>query len=81
MSDVFDELAQLVREQLRPPVPLTPDTQLVADLALDSIEQLDLVVALENHFRVALEPEGEAEIHTLGELAAWVERAREESGA
>jgi len=81
MRAVFDELAQLVREHLRPKVQLAPDTQLVADLALDSIQQLDLLVALENHFRVALEIDGDEEIHTLGELAVWIERALTAAGA
>jgi len=81
MSDVFDELARLARDQLKVTAPLTPETQLVADLALDSIQQLELVVALENHFRVALELEHDQEIHTLGELARWIERARAALGA
>jgi acyl carrier protein len=81
MSDVFDELARLARDRLQPSAPLTPETQLVADLALDSIQQLELVVALENHFRVALELEDGQEIRTLGQLARWIERARAQAGA
>jgi acyl carrier protein len=53
-----------------------PETELVADLALDSIQQLDLVVELENHFRVALEIEGDDGIRTVGDLVACIDRAR-----
>jgi acyl carrier protein len=55
---------------------LAPETELVADLALDSIQQLDLIVELENHFGIALDLDGDEEIRTVGELVAHVDRAR-----
>ena len=76
MSDTLAELARLLRERLGRADPLAPDTELVADLALDSIQQLDLLVELENHFRIALELDGDEEIRTVGELAAQIDRAR-----
>ena len=53
--------------------------QLVADLALDSIQQLELIVELENHFEIALEIEGDDGIRTVGELVACIDRARSEA--
>jgi len=76
MSDVLAELQHLLRERLPGADPLGPDTLLVEDLALDSIQQLDLVVALENHFEISLEPEEGAEIATIGDLVAWIDRCR-----
>jgi acyl carrier protein len=57
-------------------VRLTPDSELVAELALDSLQQLELVVELENHFAIALELSGDDEIRTAGELVAQIDRAR-----
>jgi acyl carrier protein len=76
MSDTLAELNRLLRERLGRSGTLTSDTELVADLALDSIQQLDLIVELENHFAIALEPDGDEEIRTVGELVACIERAR-----
>lgn len=76
MSDTLSELNRLLRERMGRSGTLTPETELVADLALDSIQQLDLIVELENHFAVALETEGDEEIRTVGDLVACIERAR-----
>jgi acyl carrier protein len=76
MSDTLAELNRLLRERLSRSGRLLPETELVADLALDSIEQLELVVELENHFEIALEIEGDEGIRTVGELVACIDRAR-----
>jgi acyl carrier protein len=76
MSGTLAELQLLLRERLRRSHELTPSTELVADLALDSIEQLDLIVELENHFEIALELGEDEEIQTVGQLVAWIDRAR-----
>jgi len=76
MSDTLAELNRLLRERLGRSGPLLPETELVTDLALDSIQQLDLIVALENHFEIALEIEGDEGIRTIGELVACIDSAR-----
>jgi acyl carrier protein len=75
MSDTLSELNRLLRERLGRGERLRPETELAADLALDSIEQLELVVELENHFAIALDTEGDEPIRTIGELVAQIERA------
>ena len=75
---VLDEMRRLLRERLRVEREITPETDLVADLALDSLKQLELLVELENHFGVCLEAEADREVLTIGDLVAWVERARAE---
>ena len=72
------ELQRLLRERLRIEREITPETDLVTDLALDSLKQLELLVALENHFGVCLEAEADQEVLTIGDLVAWIERARAE---
>lgn len=76
MSETWRELERLLRERFGRDGVVTPETDLVGELALDSIQQLELVVELENHFEVALEPEGDETIRTAGDLVAWVDRAR-----
>jgi acyl carrier protein len=76
MSATLAELNRLVRDRLGRSGELRPETELVADLALDSIQQLDLIVELENHFAIALETDGDDGIRTVGELVACIDRAR-----
>jgi acyl carrier protein len=76
MSATLAELSRLVRDRLGRSGELRPETELVADLALDSIQQLDLIVELENHFAIALEIDGDDGIRTVGELVACIDRAR-----
>ena len=76
MSDTWIELQRLLRERFGRSDEVAPETDLVGELALDSLQQLELVVELENHFEVALEPEGGEAIRTAGDLVAWVDRAR-----
>jgi len=53
---------------------LSPDLHLVRDLDLDSLRRIELVIRIENEFRVRLEPEDEAEITTLGDLVNVIRR-------
>ncbi len=76
MTETIAQLERLLRERLPRTGELTRETRLVADLALDSIQQLDLIVELENHFEIALDLEEDQEVHTIGELVAWIDRAR-----
>lgn len=76
MNETLTELERLLRERLQRTGELTRETRLVADLALDSIQQLDLIVELENHFAIALDLDEDQEVHTIGELVAWIDRAR-----
>jgi acyl carrier protein len=76
MSDTLAELNRLMSERSRRSGRLVPETELVADLGLDSIQQLELIVELENHFGIALDLEGDEEIRTVGELIVHIDRAR-----
>lgn len=53
---------------------VTPEMRLLEDLRLDSIRLLTLAAEVENRFRVILEEEDEAGIHTVGDLVEAVRR-------
>lgn len=72
-DEIAVRLRALVEERLARPAPLSPDADLLGELQLDSLQQLELVVAIENEFEICLEPEDEQGLATLGELAALVE--------
>lgn len=73
--EIVAAIAAVAREHLpdvRMDDPVDPSLRLVEDLELDSISLLTLAVEVENHFHVALEPDDEAAIATVGDLAAAV---------
>ena len=80
-DEIALRLRAIVRERLAREAPSSPDADLLADLELDSVRQLELVVAIENEFEICLTPEDEQGIATLGELAALVERRLAEERA
>lgn len=53
---------------------LRPEQRLVEDLALDSIRLLSLAMAVEDHFRIALDADDESGIATVADLIALVEK-------
>lgn len=57
-----------------------PDTHIRRDLDLDSLRRIELVIEVENRFRVRLEPEDEEDVETLGDLADVVRRRAGERG-
>lgn len=72
-AEIEATLRRLVRERLALEAELSPETELVADLQLDSLKQLELVVEIENAFGICFEPEAEQEIATVGALVAAIE--------
>jgi acyl carrier protein len=61
---------EVARERARH---LTPDTNIVVDLGLDSLERLQIANSLEEHFGGRFPDEVLQEIETIGEVAAAVE--------
>ena len=53
---------------------LHADQRLVEDLQLDSIRLLSLAMAVEDHFRIALDAEEEGGIDRVGDLVDLIEK-------
>jgi acyl carrier protein len=73
-DEIARRLRALVLERLARELPASPDADLAGELQLDSLQRLELVVAIENEFEICLTPEDEQGLATLGELAALVEQ-------
>jgi acyl carrier protein len=76
MDEVFLEISRIVREELGVAREPKPSDDLLADLQLDSVGILTLVVGLEDRFHVALEEEDATKVRTVQELAALVASRR-----
>ena len=65
----FDKLVEIMMDQLSvQPQDITPETSFKDDLALDSLDLYDLVMALEDEFNIEMPTEREAEIETIEDL-------------
>jgi len=75
-TEVFKAVTGILREHLQVSEPLSLETELQRDLALDSLRQLTFVtfvVELENRFRICFDAEDEHELNTLGDVVRLVQ--------
>lgn len=75
-DEVRAQILTVVREQLKFAGPL-PEGNLAE--ALDSIQRLSLVVAIEDHFEICFDPEDDADAVTLDDVVRIVCSRLEES--
>jgi acyl carrier protein len=75
-GEVLAEVRRVLREELELQRVAQPGDDLVADLQLDSVGLLTLVVSLENRFRIVLSEEDAAAVRTVADLVALVESRR-----
>jgi acyl carrier protein len=73
------QIETIVRTELRREDDIPENAQLAEHL--DSIQQLALVVAIEDHFEVAFEPEDDEQAHTLDDVVNVVARRLGVQGA
>ncbi len=61
---------------------LVPEAQIFADLGLDSLDIVDLVVALQKQFKISIRDDERVRgIRTLGDVHDFIETIGRESGA
>ena len=68
--DTIDILKNLSRRPIEP----TPDSELLADLGFDSLQVLELVGELEDHFNIAVPLNRLTHIRTVAQIASEVRR-------
>jgi acyl carrier protein len=66
-------LAAIVRAD---PAQITPTTSLIADLDIDSVTMVKVVVAVEDHFGAIIPDEEWSRFSTVGDLVTYLNRIR-----
>jgi acyl carrier protein len=79
LSDSASETERVLMELLRKSLPervppLTPRTALVGDLGLESIQVIEYLCEVEDHFDLAIDEDTLADVHTIGDLARVIDR-------
>ena len=71
---IEDRLIALLVKDLDPDVRLSPATHLVGDLGLESIQVIEYLCEVEDHFDLAIDEATLADVQTIGDLAAVIRK-------
>ncbi|MDD6056152.1 acyl carrier protein [Helicobacter sp. MIT 11-5569] len=74
---VFDDVKAVVVEQLNVNEgEVKPESKFVDDLGADSLDVVELVMALEEKFEIEIPDEEAEKIQTVGDVVAYIEKAK-----
>ena len=76
MSDVTDKIKKIICEQLDvPEEDVVPKASFVDDLGADSLDQVELIMAMEEEFDVSIPDEDAENIGTVQDAIDYVQKA------
>jgi acyl carrier protein len=77
MSDIEDKVKEIIVEQLGVNADqVTPEAKMIEDLGADSLDAVELVMAIEEEFEIEV-PDDEAEkLVKVGDIIAHVEKVK-----
>ena len=79
MSEIADKVKKIVDEQLGVSEDqVTPEAKFIEDLGADSLDQVELVMALEEAFGSDIPDEDAEKLTTVGDAIAYVESKSQE---
>ena len=71
---VDDKIKTIIAEQLGvKPEEVTTEASFVDDLGADSLDTVELIMALEEEFEIDIPDEGSGKIKTVGEIIKYIE--------
>lgn len=80
MATVFERVRTKVAAQLNvEEETVTPESSFIEDLGADSLDVVELVMALEDEFKIEIPDEQAEKIATVGDAVAFIERHAKES--
>lgn len=74
MADVFEKVKDLIVDQLGVDASkVTPEASFIEDLGADSIDIVELIMALEEEFGITISDEDAQKISTVGDAVKYIE--------
>lgn len=74
LTQIEQEIRTILTAFLKNPPELTGSTDLIEDLNLESIQIMEFVVEIEDHYDIAIDLESLSNVHTISQLADVVAR-------
>ena len=75
MSDLLEKVKSIIAEQLSvDEAEVTPEAHFIDDLGADSLDTVELVMALEEEFGVEISDEDAEKIQTVGDVIKYIEQ-------
>lgn len=73
-SQISERVMKVVSEQLGiEPEKLTMDTSFINDLGTDSLDLVELVMAIEEEFQISIPEEAASDVQTIGDVVRQIE--------
>ena len=70
----FERVRQLICEQLnKQPEKVTMETKIVDDLGADSLDVVEMLMALEDEYGISLPDEVAMKLHTVGDIVNYID--------
>ena len=74
ISMIFDKIKDIIIEQLQvEESDVTMDTNLMKDLSADSLDAVEIIMAIEDEYGIEIPDEEAEKIQTVGDLVRYVE--------
>lgn len=75
---VFEKVVEIIAEQLGldSTEDITPETSLMRDLEADSLDAVEIIMALEDEFGVEIPDEEAEKFRNIGDIANYIEENR-----
>lgn len=71
---IFDEIVELLSDQMNiDKAMLRPETRFVEDLHTDSLDMVEMLIALEDKYNITVPDEDTKQLETLGKLVSYIE--------
>lgn len=79
MASVEEKIKKIISEQLDvPEEDVVPNASFVDDLGADSLDQVELIMAMEEEFNVSIPDEDAEKIVTVKDAIAYIQKAIQE---
>lgn len=73
-QSILDQLLEIVVPLAKGRVEVTPETDLVGALGMDSLQVMDLMLAVEDRFDVSMPVNVLGDVKTVGDLARQIQK-------
>ena len=73
-NQIEKQLEQLLAKHLENPSDLDSETHLARDLGLESVQVMEYVVDIEDHYDISIDLKSLSDVHTMGDMTTVVAR-------